>query len=183
MQLTKRTKILVDRTFQLQYLKIFLLIGLGIAGATVSVVLIPQYLKGAGDIDPEVVKMLTGLCIFIVLLCTLMGILSVALTHRVAGATLRLNRFVYGIIYGGSDMEVHLRKGDYMHSLADALNVLALHLRTCRHEITEIAGRLEAIKGELQQSGALSDPQRTALDDAIARLRTPPRPPDLKPIP
>src|SRR3972149_10313252 len=99
MPLSKRTRVLVEAQFQLHYLKVSLLIGVGVVLALTAAVLIPKMAQGI-EIDEKVYTMLAGVCVIVILLCTLMGVLSVALTHRVAGASIRLNRFIEDLTMG-----------------------------------------------------------------------------------
>lgn len=170
MPLSKRTRVLVDAQFQLHYLKVALLIGLGVVLALTAAVLIPKFAQGI-EIDPAVYKMLVGLCVIVILLCTLMGVLSVALTHRVAGASIRLNRFIEDLATGRLDEDVSLRKKDYLQSIADSLNRLCHVMRAHRKDVGEMAEKLAGIKAVLDKEDRLNDQERQELDQIIGMLR------------
>ena len=170
MPLSKRSCVLVDAQFQLHYVKVALLIGVGVVLALTSVVLIPMMAQGI-EIDPPVYKMLAGLCIIVILLCTLMGVLSVGLTHRVAGASIRLNRFIEDLATGRLDDEVALRKKDYLQSIADSLNRLCHIMRARCKDVTDLSEKLSTLKDTMVSEGRLSDPEREELDHIIGMLR------------
>lgn len=170
MPLSKRTKVLVDAQFQLHYVKVALLIGVGVVLALTAVVLIPKFAGGI-EIDPTVYKLLAGLCVIVILLCTLMGVLSVALTHRVAGASIRLNRYIEDLAMGRLDDEVALRKKDYLQSIADSLNRLCHVMRARRKDVSDLAEKLAAVRDTLAGEGRLNDQEREQLEQIIGMLR------------
>jgi uncharacterized iron-regulated membrane protein len=85
---TRRRRIVIDRSFQFQYLAIWMLTGAGIvllAGA--GFWMWKHYVAGRNpELGVRILQATVGMGIFVLIFCLIMGLLSVLLTHRVAGA-------------------------------------------------------------------------------------------------
>ena len=167
-----RKKFVVDRQFQLQYLKIFVITSLSvlIIGAGL------YYMTRANmDVREEtrllVLKVLGLMSVFVMLYSALMGVLCVALTHRVAGAAWRLEQHLHKIREGSYDEIVKLRKDDYLKNLAAGLNELSALLREDVARRQEAVRNLETLKSVFEKDGPSSEAHRQTLTDVIQALR------------
>lgn len=158
----QRRRVLVDRKFQLQYLWIWLLTGLGLTVIAIAMWLGWRRWAGGGN-EPLVLRVVGGMTVFIVLFCLLMGVLSVAMTHRVAGAAYRLERCVDRMLEGEYSQNLTLRRNDYLQTLAERLSRLQQRLLRQRTETDEAARLVEEATGRLESQGKLSAEAREAL--------------------
>ncbi|NQT90419.1 MAG: hypothetical protein HQ558_04100 [Candidatus Omnitrophica bacterium] len=80
---------------------------------------------------------------------------GIILSHRVAGPWYRLENIIRGIAEGDHTLEVKLRKGDELQSLAGAINTLTKSLRDMGQENLEVLSLMDetlgALKGELER--------------------------------
>lgn len=60
----------------------------------------------------------------------LFGVLSIFITHKIAGPLYRLKKTISEITNGNLDVKVKLRKGDDLKDLAEHVNMLSEELRT-----------------------------------------------------
>lgn len=139
-----RRKIVVDRRFQLQYLHIWLAVAVGLVVISVGFYFLSKGVSGGlSRIDPTFVRLMIGMSVFVILFSLLMGLLSVVMTHRVAGAAWRLDQCIRRLSGGDLDVRITLRKGDYLHNLADSLNELRETMKRSREAARELLGLLE----------------------------------------
>lgn len=167
MDIRPRRQLVIDRSFQLQYLYIWLAIAVGIlllCGGFYVLVRTTQ-----GRIDPVMSKLLVGVSVFVVLFSLLMGILSVAMTHRVAGAAFRLEQSLQRLKEGDLDVSFSLRKGDYLQNLAQSLEELkGLFARERRLRLEALA-HLERLQSSVGNQFSAED--RNRLSSLCEQLR------------
>ncbi len=147
-----RRRILVDRTFQLSFLRLWLVVGLGLVVVSAGFYLVARHFLGSKQFDPLIVRVFLGMGVFILLFCVLMGTLSVALAHRVAGAAYRLEKALDRLIEGDFSESIALRKGDYLTQIAERLTKVQEQLRRNRKEAEEIVRVLTLLRSRTPAS-------------------------------
>lgn len=100
--------------------------------------------------------------IYFVLAAAILGVLTIMLTHRVAGPAFVLERAVKGMTEGDYGQRLTLRRRDYLQSLAATLDRFRTHLLEDAHEREEALERLSELL-------ASSDVEEAAL--LVAELR------------
>ena len=76
----------------------------------------------------------------------ILGILSIYVTHKIAGPVYRFKRDLAEVCAGNLDISFRLRRRDDLKDLAESLNMVIAELRTCVHTLQEDhAGRSECI--------------------------------------
>ncbi|MBI2898669.1 MAG: hypothetical protein HYY17_00645 [Planctomycetes bacterium] len=161
-----RRQIVVDTSFQLQFLRIWLLVGTATVLLSGGVYFVVRRMSGVQPIHPLVLKVLLGMSVFILLFCALMGTFSIILAHRVAGAAYRIEKSLDRMIEGEVGEPVVLRKGDYLTRIAERLNLLQEKARVRGETMHEIARLLSELKGRV------STADHGAIDRLIERTRT-----------
>ncbi len=167
-----RRLILVDRRFQLQYLYIWLWVGV-----LMVLLAIGFYFAFARDLvgdrlrDPAIIRLLSGMSGFLVLFSLLMGLLSVVLSHRVAGAAWRLQQILTKLVEGDIEQHIVLRPNDYLQPVAAKLNDLQEKLRRSEQSIVSTLAKVEEFKLKLAREGHLSDADRVQFDELLHPLR------------
>jgi signal transduction histidine kinase len=162
-----RRQIVVDRTFQLEFLRLWLVVGLGlIAISAVFYLFARKFLGAQGQMDPIALRVILGMSVFIVLFCVLMGTLSIAMAHRVAGAAYRIERSLDRMLEGNFQEPIQLRKGDYLTRIADRLNVLQESARNRRQEWEEVVRSLEDLRKQVPAT------DQAALEQLIQKAKT-----------
>jgi hypothetical protein len=167
-----RRRLLVDRKFQLQYLYIWLWVGvlmvlLGLA----FYFIFARDLLGERIQDPAFVKLMIGMSGFLVAFSLAMGILSVILSHRVAGAAYRLDVVLRKLVEGDLEQRIALRPGDYLQNLAAGLSELQELVRRSEHSVAETVAKLDDFKLALARDGKILEADKTHLDELLHPLR------------
>lgn len=148
-----RRQIVVDRAFQLQFLRLWVFVGLGLLAVSIVFYLFARRFVGStGEMDPIIVRLLIGVGAFILLFCTLMGTLSIAMAHRVAGAAYRIEKSLDRMLVGDFKDPIQLRQGDYLTRIADRLNLLQEGAQTRRTEWDELIRGLEDLRKRVPES-------------------------------
>lgn len=136
--------------------------------------LLGTHVLGDRALEPGIVHLMSGMSGFIFLFCVLMGVISVFLTHRVAGAAYRLEKCIKGMAGGDLDLRIALRKRDYLQNLAEALNQLQGTLRAQAEARARLAAELESYREALEKDSKLSEDDRRRIDGWIDLLRSKP---------
>lgn len=160
-----RRQIVVDRSFQLQFLRIWVLVGLAMVLLSAGFYIFVRRFSGLQRMDPFVLKVLLGMSVFIVIFCVLMGTLSIILAHRVAGAAYRIERSLDRMNEGDFSEPISLRKGDYLTRIADRLNVLQ---ERRKREVEELVRGLSQIRDRLPSA------EQAAVDQLIQKAKSSP---------
>ncbi len=71
------------------------------------------------------------------------GFLLVA-THRIIGAAYKLRQVLQGLTEGQLGVDARLRSRDYLHELAEELNLATEHLRSWHEELEEVLGQVRS---------------------------------------
>lgn len=119
-----RRRILVDPRFQYQSMRVCLYVGLMILGVAIVFYAAARLFLESHNVDPIVLRAMTGMALFIILFSALVGVVMVRMTHRVSGAALNLDRAIQRMMDGDYKTKIQLRKDDYLQNLADSLNDL-----------------------------------------------------------
>lgn len=174
MESNARRILLVDRKFQLQYLYIWLWVGTGMIAAMLAIYLLfaRRYL-GERALDPEIVRLVGGIAAFMIVFCILMGLVSVVLTHRVAGAAFRLDAVLKRLCEGDLDQRIQLRTADYLQNLAGRLSEFQEHLRRSERCLAEQLAQIDDYKLELAREGRIGEAEKARIDSLLAPLREP----------
>lgn len=168
----RRKQIVIDRTFQFQYMVIWVLTGIGVL--VLGILAFALWKIFGGGRNPEfsgpIIKTAVGMGIFVLLFCALMGVLSVYLTHRVAGAAYRLEKTLRSVAEGDLTQEFQLRQNDYLQTLATELNTFVSNLRQQRDQLAQVSKSLEKAIETLRSSGKLQEQELADLQAALAKL-------------
>jgi methyl-accepting chemotaxis protein len=65
----------------------------------------------------------------ILIVLPLIGVVSIIVTQRIAGPMVRIKRSLDQLSEGNYNLNVHLRKGDEFHEIAESINRLAASLK------------------------------------------------------
>ncbi|MBI4231115.1 MAG: hypothetical protein HY608_09805 [Planctomycetes bacterium] len=144
-----RRKLVIDRSFQLHYLVVLLILGVGVIALAGGAYLWVRGQASTGAlagmaIPTEILRtvlILDGAYILVVSL--LMGAYTVFHSHRVAGPAFRLTRCVKQLQYGDYDTPIGVRKGDYLQEMASGLETLRAKLATRRAVIASLLREAE----------------------------------------
>lgn len=161
---TPRRRILVDRRFQLQYAMIWLWVAIMVLTALGVFYFVLHNSLNSPGMEPLILRLVGGISFFVVCFCSLMGVLTTTLTHRVAGAAFSLQRNLDHLRSNDFDAPVRLRPADYLQTLAGELDDLRLGLAAQRDATLAVASALAAVEG-------LTDAQRATVDKAASDLR------------
>ncbi|MBI5365986.1 MAG: methyl-accepting chemotaxis protein [Planctomycetes bacterium] len=157
-EMTPRRRVfIIDREYQWRYLSTWLIMTLAYVLIILVVLWVGLQITRETSVDPEsiTVKKLSDLlrynAIFIILLTFFMGLVTVLLSHRVAGPAYRFCKSLRRMIAGDYNFEVKLRKNDYLQDVATNLNALLARLRDREEKLKRLdadADRLmEAVQG------------------------------------
>ncbi|MBN1353106.1 MAG: hypothetical protein JW994_00355 [Candidatus Omnitrophica bacterium] len=130
----KRSRYFVRKKFQLRYIGIILgavLLSAAISGYTIYYSAWTMLGDSLAKVYPQGrlvaifnyvnIKVAVNL-FFVLMLCTGIGILT---SHKIAGPIYRMIKFLDGMVAGDYSQRIHLRKGDELQDVADAINRLA----------------------------------------------------------
>lgn len=170
----KRTKYVIDREFQYRYMLIWLLVGFGMIAAAIGGYFLYQHIVGA-TIDAKVQSMVRtvaiGMSIFVILFCFLMGIFSVFMTHRVAGAAYRIKLDVDRMLSGERNVQFKLRQGDYLRPIAEDMNLVSQLVDEHRFAVDRAAGAIKEVLEKGMQDGSKEKLAQTLSDlERITKL-------------
>ena len=135
----KRRIYLVNPKFQLKftfYICFFVFIASAIYPYMIYGIM-ESFIEFAQSHSPDAIENITeqrNSLIFVLVLCQLgfIGltfVVSIFLTHRVAGPLFKLNKFFAAIRDGGDNGKLYFRKGDYFQDVADGYNEAVAKLR------------------------------------------------------
>ena len=167
----QRRQIVIDRQFQMQYFKIWLTVGVGLVILSVGFYLLMKRFSGTGEMpDAIILRVLGGVSLFVIIFSALMGLISLAMTHRVAGAAWRLEQFTKKVMAGEPQPDVTLRRGDYLQSLAQQVNGMKNVIEQQRAFSRELLAQIESIRDKVRSS--LSEEERQTWERFYVRLQS-----------
>lgn len=164
----RRKKILVDKTFQLQYLYVWLIVAFGLTGVAAGFYFLTEETVGFASLDTAFARLLIVMGGYVLITSLIMGWLTVSMTHKVAGAAWRLDTELQRLTKGDMEVNFKLRKGDYLQTLATHLVEVKDMLRTHRDLARDLVVQLEAM--EARAGGSLGEENRRLLATLRARL-------------
>jgi hypothetical protein len=159
----RRTQIIVDRAFQLQYVLIWLWVAVVIVAMLAVYYLLLSPMEHTPAIRDSLVRQMFATGMFVVFVCAFMGVITTKMTHRVAGAAFNLQRSVERLRTGDLDTPIRLRPGDYLQILAGQLDGMRGLLRERREAVNALLQALEAC--------SLPPEGREAVQAAIGRVK------------
>lgn len=125
----QRRQILIDRSFQLQFLRLWVCVGVAIILLSAVTYVLVRRSFDYRAVDPIILRVVLGMGVFILLFCVLMGTFSIVIAHRVAGAAYRIEKSLDRMIEGDFSGTINLRRGDYLTRIAERLNCLQEQVR------------------------------------------------------
>ena len=113
-------------------------------------------------------RLLIGVnCVVLLALLLLTGVLALRLSHRVGGPLYRLEKVAADMARGRLDQNIHLREGDQLQNLAQAINqacrALAQNLREIGSQVADLK-EAAAREGSPQLQGKVAE-----LEDSLRR--------------
>ena len=150
-----RRNFLVDKRFQYHYFRICFWTGMMVMAISVLMfAALTLFFAITPKLQPEIFRVLVAIPILISCFCVAFGVVTVRMTHRVAGPAFGLERSINRFRNGELDAVVRVRNDDYLKNVAGALENLRADLLWQR-------GQLEALRDTLQ------DVRESAPEDAI----------------
>ena len=132
----KRTQYLVDRRYQLRFVTRLFMVVLAVASAStlLSAYLLwkNMYVPGEGIHTSFIVALIavcTTLLVELLLAIPLIFYVGIRQTHRVVGPIKRMERMLDAIGNGDFSQRIHLREGDVLQDVAEAINRMAERLQ------------------------------------------------------
>ena len=160
-----RKKYLISKHFQIKYIVmilVFMLLVAWLAGFTVYCTLFALLGEKLADVYPRgrliaLFKTVNiTLLINVALLVPFVVVVSVILSHRIAGPLYRIERYLNEVAQGDFSSILKLRKRDELKGVAEAINSLTQDLRRFAGENKEIVDKLSSTLDAL--STATSQP-------------------------
>ena len=166
----RRRQVVIDRKFQSQYMTIWLMVSVGLVVITLGTYLLTKNTAGGfASLNPVVLRLLGGMSVFILLFSLLMGILSVGMTHRIAGAAWRLDQSVQLLEKGNYEARFSLRRRDYLQSLSESLQSLQNALKDRHGILRDSAEKLDKFLAD--SDGRLTEAERLTVAFICDQLR------------
>ena len=140
----RRRVYLIKTRFQLKYTGLILLFMFVVAWVVGSTVYYTGWLlmgEKLANVYPQgrlvaIMKMIDmTLILRLILVTPLVALISIFLSHRVAGPIYRMEKFLKGVAKGDLSTKLHLRKGDELQDLADAINEMTDDLKNRVHKL------------------------------------------------
>jgi len=140
----KRRVYLIKTRFQLKYTGLILLFMFIVAWVVGSTVYYTGWLlmgEKLANVYPQgrlvaIMRMINmTLILRIILVAPLVALVSIFLSHRVAGPIYRIEKFLKSVAKGDLSIKLHLRKGDELQDLADAINEMTDDLKNRVHKL------------------------------------------------
>jgi methyl-accepting chemotaxis protein len=153
-----RRQYLISKPFQLKYtfmIIVFMFLIAWLAGYTVYYTVFSLLGEKLANVYPQgrltFIFRTVNLTLFfrILLLLPFVVIISIILSHRIAGPVFRMKQFLSEVARGDLSSMLTLRKRDEFKGLADAINTMTQNLRDVTGENQEIADKLLATLDEM----------------------------------
>ncbi len=136
MSMKKRSKKLIDKGLQLRVIVVFMTLA-GVCSLYQIAILnwsLTGLLEGTIVSEREAAKalqrlMITNAACTLLILCPLMAMAGVVVTHRIAGPAYRMRCYLEGIAKDGYSGPCAIRRGDELQSLCKAVNIAVDRLR------------------------------------------------------
>lgn len=111
-----------------------------------------------------------------ILLTIFLGLVTVLLSHRVAGPAYRLTQSLERILKGDYGFEVRLRRKDYLQGMASQLNLLIVHLRDREEKLKALDAEAQELREMIKLLSASADVEKrvesitVGLDSLLANV-------------
>ena len=138
MNFQKRRNYFIEKKFQAKYILLTILLLLTYTLFFVAIIFAPYMLTLYFDYPmtqkeeaARAILLLHGkIWPWVAAVIVLFGIISIFITHKVAGPVYRLKKCLTEITRGNLDIKIKLRKGDDLKDLAEHINILVEELRS-----------------------------------------------------
>lgn len=156
-----RRKYLISKQFQLKYtamIVIFMFLIAWLAGYTVYHTLFNLMGEKLANVYPQgrlmaIFKTVNlALLIRVLLLLPFVVVISILLSHRVAGPIYKMEKYLTEVAQGDFSALIQLRRRDEFKALAEVINVMTKNLRTYAREKKEIVDNLSATLDKLRSA-------------------------------
>lgn len=179
-----RRQYLISRKFQLKYVFLivaFMFLIAWLAGYTVYYTaftlmgekLANVYPQGRLTVIFKTVNM--ALLMRILLLVPVVALISIFLSHRIAGPVFRIERYLGKVAKGDFSSIIRLRKRDELKNLAAAINKMTVGLGAIAQENQEIGAKLSStldkLNSELKQPSLDNEKVNTLVHEASEQAR------------
>jgi methyl-accepting chemotaxis protein len=155
----RRRVFIIDREYQWRYLSTWLIMTI----AYVLIILVVMYVglrlnqQAFQQSEARVLEQLSGMlkwnALFIILLTIFLGLITLMLSHRVAGPAYRLTKSIKRVISGDFDFTVTLRKRDYLQDVAAGMNDLIDHLRAREEKLKGLDAEADRLREMVAAEG------------------------------
>lgn len=170
---------LVDRDFQLRYVRFFVLVGILSTALTLFLILYPMFyldLLRFPDFLPW--PFLTGIGVAALLNFLTIASLGVLITHRISGPIFNLVRQMHAIRIGHRGSQVKVRATDDLKYLVRNFNELVEYMSVTAQSLES---QLQEINASLEASGPIPTEVRAKLEAMAQALRGKQRPAAARP--
>ncbi len=153
----RRRLLKIGPVFLRHYLMIWIVMTVAFVFATGAIIFFSHrhLVGGAADAAyaPNLSLIIRTNAIFILLVTLFMGTYTLLLSHRMAGPAYRINNSIRRALDGDYQFQIVLRKNDFLHDVADNMNILLQQLahrerkrRDRERDWIELQKRLEKIR-------------------------------------
>ncbi|MHC4607610.1 MAG: hypothetical protein ACYTAF_11900 [Planctomycetota bacterium] len=139
----RRRQMVVDRPFQFRFLFLCLSVAIAVIAFVCFFIFVMSVATSSTWVQQLNTRLLVGFGIFIVLNGLVLGLVSIVLTHRVAGPTFRLNQCLDSLLQGDLEVRIQVREKDYLQDVTDKLSKLRDVIKAERGAIKEALSELE----------------------------------------
>lgn len=138
MNFQKRRHYFIEKRFQAKYILLTILLLLTYTLFFVAIIFAPYMLTLYFDYPitqkeeaARAILLLHGkIWPWVAAIILLFGVISIFITHKIAGPVFRLKKCLTEITRGNLDIKIKLRKGDDLKDLAEHINILVEELRS-----------------------------------------------------
>lgn len=173
----KRSNYFIDRRYQTKYIVLTLMLLLAYTMTLITMIFIPYVtdLAFGGPLSQQTEAARTLLALHeriwpgVIAAILLFCMLSVYISHQVAGPAYRIKKGVQNILAGDLTSPIHLRRRDDLQDLAECTNQLRNELLIFRSLLHDNQALLIDYRQELEGKGADSDMSIARVQAEIAR--------------
>ncbi len=176
--ISARRMIFIDRSFQLRFMMIFLLLVTAgtICFSTATYVILSrdvgdtlyrahQQIRTTGELILPTILLLS--VAFVIILSVATAAITLYVTHRISGPLYAMNRYLHLMGEGKLNFSAHLRTDDQLgtlaHTLNDTVSLLADRIRAIKRTAAD-SSCLSQHLSHVQQDGAADDARRLAAE-------------------
>ena len=171
-QMTPRRRVFViDREYQWRYLSTWLIMTLGYVLIILVVLFVGLRITRETSTNPDslTAQQLANLLwyngAFVILLTIFLGLLTVLLSHRVAGPAYRLTQSLKRMLKGDFGFQIKLRRKDYLQDVASHMNQLIFDMRARQETLVAMDAEADRLKDLIAAAGASEE-----IKESVERL-------------